>query len=490
MKLSSLLKEFSYTIEKGSTDIEVSDIIYDSRKIKPNCVFVCIVGSAIDSHRFAAEAVKKGAVAVVASKDIDVENCTLIKVNNTRYAMACMSAAFFEHPARSMTTIGITGTKGKTTTTSMIRSILENAGIKTGTIGTLGVVYSDKTIKTNNTTPESYDIQMYLRAMLDQGCKAVVIEASSLGLKWHRTSGFMYDYAVFTNFSLDHIADNEHASLEEYKQCKSMLFKNCKIGIVNIDDDKYNDILGIHSCKVETFSFINEKADYFAVSPELINKPGYLGLNFQLKKPYDLDINVCTPGIFNAYNALAAISVCSHFNEVKTKNIIDGLNNIHVKGRVEPVKVPGNYTLLIDYAHNALSMKNLLQTMREYKPKRLICMFGAGGNRAKSRRYEMGETSGNLADLSILTEDNSRYERVDDIIRDIQKGITKTNGKSIIIPNRKDAIKYCIKNAKDGDIIILAGKGHEDYQEIKGVKYPFDERVVIKEILNELSEGK
>ncbi len=486
MKLSKLLDDFSYTVEKGNTDIDITDIIYDSRKIKAGCVFVCIVGSAIDSHSFAADAVKNGAVAVVASKDIDVDNCTVIKVNNTRYAMACMSAAFFSHPARELTTIGITGTKGKTTTTSMVRSILQSAGIKTGSIGTLGVMYDDKVIKTNNTTPESYDIQMYLRDMVNSGCKAVAIEASSLGLKWHRTSGFCYDYGIFTNFSLDHIADNEHASLEEYKQCKSMLFKNCKVGIVNIDDEKYRDILGVHNCKVESFSFVKD-ANYTAKDEKLVNEPGYLGLSFKLLKPYELTVNVGTPGMFNAYNALAAIAVCSHFKEVKAQHILEGLKQIYVKGRVETIKTPGEYTLLIDYAHNAISMQNLLNTLREYKPERLICLFGAGGNRAKSRRYEMGEVCGNLADLSVITEDNSRFERVEDIIKDIQKGMLKTKGESIVIPNRKDAIRYCLQNAKKGDIVVLAGKGHEDYQETKGVKYPFDERVIIKEILEDIS---
>lgn len=487
MKLKDLLKGFDYKIKSGETDIEISDIIYDSRKVKPNCVFVCIVGSAVDSHKFASEAAKNGAVAIVASKEIDVKGCTVVNVNNTRYAMACMSAIYFGNPADKMTTIGITGTKGKTTTTGMIKSILEDANIKTGTIGTLGVIYDGKIIKTNNTTPESYEIQKYLKDMLNAGCKAVVLEVSSLGLKWHRTSGFVYDYGVFTNFSKDHIAEDEHASLEEYKQCKSMLFKNCKVGIVNIDDKNYKEILGIHTCKVESFSF-KEKADYMAKDEELLNEPGCLGLKFNLIKPYELNVKVGTPGMFNAYNALAAIAVCLHFKEVTPNNILNGLKNIYIKGRVEMLKTPGNYTLLIDYAHNALSMENLLKTLREYSPKRLVCMFGAGGNRAKSRRYEMGEVCGNMADLSVITEDNSRFERIEDIIKDILKGMNKTKGNYEVIPNRKDAIKYCIQNAEDGDIIVLAGKGHEDYQEIKGVKLPFDERIVVDEIFKELKQ--
>jgi len=364
----------------------------------------------------------------------------------------------------------------------MIRSILESANIKMGLIGTIGTVIGDKIIQTNNTTPESYDIQRYLRMMADDGCKAAVIEASSIGLKDYRVAGFTFDIGLFTNFSPDHIGGNEHKSLEEYMNCKSMLFKQCDTGVINIDDENYKGIIKGHTCKINTYGFTKD-AELRAYNEKLISRPGYLGVHFDMEGQLNFGVDVDIPGKFSVYNALSAAAVCRHFN-VSKQNIYDGLNTVKVKGRVEAVNVPGNYTLLIDYAHNALSMKNILETLREYNPHRLICMFGAGGNRARSRRYEMGEVSGKLADLSVITADNSRFEDVMDIIEDIKVGINKTSGKYIVIPDRREAIKYCIENGQDGDIIVLAGKGHEDYQEIKGVKYHFDEREVIDDIIN------
>ncbi len=481
MKLKSLLEGLEYT-GSGNIDVDITDIIYDSRKAAKGCVFVCLCGSSVDSHEFAQQAVDSGAAAVVAQKEVNVKNAAVITVRNTRYAMAVMSAALFGHPADDIKVIGITGTKGKTTTSYMIRSILESANIKTGLIGTIGTVIGDKIIQTNNTTPESYDIQRYLRMMADDGCKAAVIEASSIGLKDYRVAGFTFDIGLFTNFSPDHIGGNEHKSLEEYMNCKSMLFKQCDTGVINIDDENYKGIIKGHTCKINTYGFTKD-AELRAYNEKLISRPGYLGVHFDMEGQLNFGVDVDIPGKFSVYNALSAAAVCRHFN-VSKQNIYDGLNTVKVKGRVEAVNVPGNYTLLIDYAHNALSMKNILETLREYNPHRLICMFGAGGNRARSRRYEMGEVSGKLADLSVITADNSRFEDVMDIIEDIKVGINKTSGKYIVIPDRREAIKYCIENGQDGDIIVLAGKGHEDYQEIKGVKYHFDEREVIDDIIN------
>ena len=484
-QLKELLSGIPYECIQGDDQTVVSDVVYDSRKVTPGCVFVCLVGSAVDSHQYAAQAVEAGASAVVASRKLALSQGTLILVEDTRKAMAFMAAALFGHPASKLKTVGITGTKGKTTTASMIKTILEKGGIKTGVIGTLGVIIGDAVYPTNNTTPESYDIQKYLNQMVEAGCQCAVMEASSLGLKWHRTDGFVFDYGVFTNFSPDHIGENEHESLEEYASCKSLLFQSCRLGLINIDDPAYETIIAGHTCQIETFGFTNPNAQLKGANEGLIYRPGYLGAHFDVSGVMNLSVDVDIPGKFSAYNAIAAIAVCRHF-PVSEQNILDGLNEVKVKGRVEPVKVPGNYTLLIDYAHNAVSMENILTTLREYHPRRLICMFGAGGNRAKSRRYEMGEVSGKLSDLTVITEDNSRFEDVMDIIRDIQTGMAKTQGKSVVIPNRKDAIRYCIENAQEHDIVVLAGKGHEDYQETKGVKRHFDEREVVADILKEL----
>lgn len=488
MKLSQLLKEIQSVRIQGNGDPEISDVVYDSRKVVPGCAFICLKGFETDGHKYAEDAAKKGAAAIVLSDEISLpDTVAVIKTDDTRTALAYMSAAYFGHPAKELKTIALTGTKGKTTTLCMIRSILQKGGIKTGTIGTLGIVIGDEIIKTNNTTPESYEIQRAMRQMVDSGCKCMVIEASSLGLKWHRTDGQVFDYGVFTNFSHDHIGPAEHASVEEYRACKALLFRQCRTGIVNCDDPQWENILTGHTCSVETYGF-DGRAQLRACGEGLVSRPGYLGVHFSTRGVLELDVNVPIPGRFSVYNALAAIAVCRHF-EIPEQAIADGLNEATVKGRVEPVKVPGDYTLLIDYAHNAVSMENVLTTLREYKPNRLITLFGAGGNRPKIRRFEMGEISGKLSDLSVLTADNSRYENVLEIIKDIETGIHKTNGKYIVIPDRKEAIRYCMATAKPGDIIVLAGKGHEDYQEIRGVKHHLDEREVIADILKETQGG-
>lgn len=485
MKLEKLLKSCEYTIVKGNVDVDITDIIYDSRKVTPHSAFVCLKGYSTDGHIYAADAVEKGAKALICSDDVNVDgDVTVIKVCDTRAALAQMSAEYFEHPATKLKTIAITGTKGKTTTAAMIRSILEKGGIKTATIGTLGIIIGDKVYKTNNTTPESYEIQQAMHKMVENDCGAVVIETSSLGLKWHRCDAIEFDFGVFTNFSHDHIGDSEHKDMDEYLYCKSLLFRQCKTGVLNIDDEKFEDILKGHTCKVETYGF-SEKADLVGMNDELIARPGFIGVHFTTKGVKELSVDVAIPGHFSAYNALSAIAVCRHF-DIPDQAILDGLKEVKVKGRVEIVPVPFNYTLLIDYAHNALSMENVLSTLRQYKPHRLITMFGAGGNRPKVRRYEMGETSGRLSDLSVITEDNSRFEDVMDIIKDIKVGIDKTDGKYVIVPNRIDAIRYCMEIGQAGDIIVLAGKGHEDYQEIKGVKYHMDEREIISDILKEM----
>ena len=483
MKLSKLLEKTDHIVLQGNTDIEINKLVYDSRKVEPGDVFVCLKGCNVDAHKFADSAVEKGAAAIVLSDELKLEDVTVIKVDDTRKALAYMSAAFFDYPAKEMISIALTGTKGKTTTASMVQSILEHGGIKTGTIGTLGIVIGGNLYKTNNTTPESFEIQQALRNMVNEGCKAFVIEASSLGLKWHRTDAIDFDYGVFTNFSHDHIGDSEHATLEEYLDCKKLLFKQCRLGIINKDSEVYSTVAADALCPMETFGFTDD-CDVSASEGELTRRPGFLGVSFTVGGYDNYRVNVGVPGKFNIYNALAAISVCRHCG-VSREAILSGLENVKVKGRVEPVKVSDDFTLLIDYAHNALSMENVLTTLRQYNPNRLITMFGAGGNRPKVRRYEMGEISGNLSDLSVITEDNSRFEDVMDIIEDIKTGIAKTDGKYVVVPNRKDAIRYCINNAQKGDIIVLAGKGHEDYQEIKGVKYHMDERELIAEILEE-----
>lgn len=486
MKCEELLKGLSYECIRGNIDREIKEVVYDSREISEGCLFICICGYNVDGHSFAGEAALKGAVALVVQKDVEIpeeSDVVVIKVEDTRYAMAFISAAYFGHPADRLKVIGITGTKGKTTTTYLIKSILEKAGYKVGLVGTIETIIGDKHIPANNTTPESFLLQQYFKEMEEAGCQIVVMEVASQGLKLHRTQGFTFEIGIFTNLEPDHIGPNEHADFEEYQFCKGLLFKQCKLGIVNKDDAHVDAVLKGYTCQLETYGF-DRTADIYAENLKLVNKPGELGIDFAVKGKMDFEVEVPTPGRFSVYNALTAIAVCRHFR-VEVSQIQEALLGAHVKGRIEMVPVSDQFTLLIDYAHNAMSLKSLLTTLREYEPARLVCLFGCGGNRAKIRRYEMGEVSGNYADLTIITSDNPRFEKPQDIIEDIKTGINKTNGKYIEICDRKEAIAYAIDHGQPGDIIVLAGKGHEDYQEIKGVKYPMDERVLIADILKE-----
>lgn len=484
-RLESLLEHLDYTIVQGKTDIEIKELVYDSRKVTQGCLFVCIKGAVSDGHVFAAEAVKKGAAAIMVQEDVEVPGyVTVIKVGDSRYGLALLSCAWFGHPAKKLKVIGVTGTKGKTTTTYMVKSILENAGYKVGLIGTIEAIIGDKTIPANNTTPESFVIQQYFHQMLEAGCQCVVMEVSSQGLMMHRTAGFTFEMGIFTNMEPDHIGPNEHSSFEEYMACKGLLFRQCRIGIVNVDDAHWEQVLSGHTCTLETFGF-SEKADLRAVNPQLVKKPGYLGISYRAEGLVTMEVEIDVPGRFSIYNSLTAIAICRHF-KVTTEDMERALKVAKVKGRIEMIPVSKEFTLMIDYAHNAMSLESLLTTLKEYEPSRLVCVFGCGGNRSKLRRYEMGEVSGRLADLTVITSDNPRFEEPQEIIDDIKVGMAKTNGKYVEIPERKEAIKYAIANGRQGDIIVLAGKGHEDYQEIKGKKYPMDERVLIQEVLQEL----
>ena len=487
MKLSQLLERMEYEIVQGSADAEISTLVYDSRKVEKNSAFVCISGSVRDAHEFIPDVVKAGAAVVVVEKDVKVdEHVTVVKVENTRLALACMSAAYFGHPAEKLKTIGITGTKGKTTTTYMIKSILEASGIKTGLIGTIEIIIGDKHISAKNTTPESYAVQEYFHEMVEAGMQAVVMEVSSQGLMLHRVSGFTFDFGVFTNLEPDHIGENEHKDFADYMHCKSLLFQQCRQGILNADSEHLEGILKGHTCKVETFGY-SEKADLCASNMKLVHKPGVLGVDYHISGLLDMDVDINVPGRFSVYNSLTAIAICRHFG-VEEEKMKEALRHVSVKGRIEIVPVSKRYTVMIDYAHNAMALESLLTTLKEYQPKRLVCLFGCGGNRAKSRRYEMGEVSSKLADLTVVTSDNPRFEEPMDIISDILIGVKKADGAYVTIPDRKEAIAYCLENAKDGDVIILAGKGHEDYQEIKGEKHHMDERELIADILKEHPE--
>jgi UDP-N-acetylmuramoyl-L-alanyl-D-glutamate--2,6-diaminopimelate ligase len=496
MKLSKLLNELKFEVTEGNTaktldpeQIEIKDVVNDNRKISEGSLFICIEGANFDGHSCAEEAAGKNAAAIVVQHEVDLPaDCKMavVRVENTRYAMAFISAAYFDHPASKLKTIGITGTKGKTTTTYLIRSMLENAGHKVGLIGTIEVIIGDEHIHAENTTPESFALQEYMAKMVEAGCDSVVMEVSSQGLMLHRTQGFTYDIGIFTNIEPDHIGPNEHKDFEDYMHCKGLLFKQCKVGICNGDDVHTEDILEGHTCQVETYGF-NEGVDLRAINLAYIRKPGELGVFFDTDGLLNMHAEIKTPGKFSVYNALCAIAVARHF-DCGADEIAPALKEAKVKGRIEMVKVSDEFTLMIDYAHNAMALKSLLTTLKDYHPNRLISVFGCGGNRSKLRRFEMGEVSGKYSDFTIITSDNPRFEEPEDIMNDIETGMKKTDGKYIKITDRKEAIRYAIEHGEQGDIIVLAGKGHEDYQEIKGVKYHMDERELIQEILEDMNK--
>lgn len=487
MKIKQLLTNLDYELLQGDIDIEVSDIVYDSRKATNENAFVCLSGAVVDGHSYIDSAVKLGCRVIFVEKEVPlISGVTYVRFTNTRRALSYLSQALYDYPFKKLTTIALTGTKGKTTTAFMIKDILVNAGKEVGVIGTMGVYIGDRHIETKNTTPESYDIQYYLNEMVNAGIQYVVMEVSSQALKVGRTEGLEFDYGIFTNLSPDHIGGAEHKDMDEYIYCKSLLFRQCKHGIFNVDDKCYGNMIENATCTINTFGF-SENADIRIKNVEYRVEGGFIGIDFVTEGAVKDEFKVNTPGKFTAYNSLSAIAL-SHLLEINAEAMKNALYHFAVRGRVEPVNISDKFTLLIDYAHNAMSMESLLTTIKEYNPKRIVSMFGCGGNRSKLRRYEMGEISGKYADLSVITEDNSRFEDVMEIIADIQVGLDKTDGEYVIVPNRKDAIKYCIENALEGDIILLLGKGHEDYQEIKGERFPFDERVIINEILKEIGE--
>lgn len=485
-RLKELLSKLEYQCVRGTEDIEITEVVYDSRKVTPGSLFICIQGANVDGHDFAAGVVSAGARALIVQKEVEIPaqaEVTVIQVADTRYAMAFISAAYFGNPAKELKVIGITGTKGKTTTTYLVKSILEHTGRKVGLIGTIEVIIGDTHIHADNTTPESFLIQKYFRQMADAGCDTVVMEVSSQGLMLHRTQGFVFDFGIFTNIEPDHIGPNEHKDFEDYMACKGLLFKQCRVGIVNKDDKHWQTVSAGHTCVLETYG-IETDADLKAEHMELKSGGGKLGVAFDVAGLMEFHVEIAAPGKFSVYNALTAIAICRHF-DVSEEAVRQALLQAKVKGRIELVKVSDDFTLMIDYAHNAMALESLLSTLREYHPHRLVSVFGCGGNRSKLRRYEMGEVSGRMADLTIITSDNPRFEEPQAIIDDIKVGIAKTDGKYVEICDRKEAIAYAIAHGEPGDIIVLAGKGHEDYQEIKGVKYPMDERDLIQDILHE-----
>ena len=479
MQLKELLKEIQYELLNGTLDIEVSQIDYDSRQVVEGSLFVCIPGAKVDGHTFIEQVINKGAKVIVVEKDVPYqEGVTYIQVEDARYALALLSCAFFDHPSRKMCVIGITGTKGKTTTSYMMESILKNANKKVGIIGTIGSLINGQLKKTKNTTPESFELQRLMNEMVEAGCEYCVMEVSSQGLMLNRVAGIEFDFGIFTNLSPDHIGENEHRDFNHYMSCKKKLFEMCRVGIFNKDDGHFEDMTKDCQCEVYTYS-INNPSDLQASDIELYKGQGTLGVEFQTHGMLNATFQTNIPGRFSVYNSLVAIMVC-HLVDIEETYIQTALKQVRVRGRVEIVPTPNDYTVLIDYAHNALSFQSILETISEYKPHRMICVYGAGGHRDHKRRYEAGEIVAKFNAFSVLTADNPRGEKIKDICDYIIEGVNRYNGDYIVIEDREEAIHYALSHAQSGDVILCLGKGHEDYQILDEEPLPFSEKEIIE----------
>ena len=489
MELIKLMNGIQNYKSKGEMTLDVKGIACDSRKVKPGFVFVAIRGFEADGHDFVGDAIANGAIALVLDMGADLKkvkitnkDITVIIAEDTRKALALMSCNFYGNPSSKFKLIGVTGTKGKTTTTYMIKSILEKAGHKVGLIGTVANYIGDECLGySNRTTPESLELQQLFYKMAKEKVEYVVMEVSSQSLKLNRVLGTYFDYAIFTNLYEDHISSKEHPNMQDYFESKLKLFLMAKKGYVNADDFKCNKIKNAATnCDIKTYS-IDNNSDMIAKDITITN----VSVDFKTKLDGRNErIKVNIPGRYSVYNALAAISITKDLG-VKTESIKEALESIIVPGRNELVPNKKELAIMIDYAHTAESLENILKATKAYTQGRVICVFGCGGDRDKTKRPRMGEVAGRVADYTIITTDNPRTEKPEDIIAQIEEGTSKTKGKYEVIVDRKQAIKKAIEMMNTKDILILAGKGHETYQEINGVKNPFDEREIIKEILGE-----
>ena len=493
MKLFNIMEDVKFKSNKPweeIKDIEIKDIAYNSSKCEGGYIFVAIKGETVDGHKYCADAYKRGCRVFILNDDIDLgEDSIKLFVENSRIALSKMSANYFGNPSKELKVIGVTGTKGKTTITNYISEVLNSSGLNTGVIGTNGTFYNGISEKTVNTTPESYELHRIFRKMLDSGVECVSMEVSSGGLQRHRVEHVDFDVAIFTNLSPDHIGPKEHPTFQNYLECKAKLFTLAKHGIINIDDEHAQEIIDIATCDSETFG-IKKQADIRATNIEYSKNLDSLGVKFVCEtKNTAGNYYICSPGMFSIYNALAVIAVCKYLG-VKKEITREALTEAKVCGRVEVLSVLPYATIIIDYAHNGVSLENILKTLEHYDHKRLICLFGSVGGRTKIRRKELGDVASRECDLSILTSDNPDFEDPLEIIDDIAKSFDKAKSKYIVEPDRKKAVQLAVRMAREGDMIVLAGKGHETYQLIKGVKVPFSEREIVKEEARKILESR
>ena len=494
MKIKNLLVGLENIKVRGDLEKEIREIQNDSRKVQQGDLFVAIKGFVSDGHQYIEDVVQKGATAVMVQegcidlKEVKIpEEITIIMVPDTRRGLAITSTNYFGNPSSRFKLIGVTGTKGKTTTTFMIKEILEKAGKKVGLIGTIATYINGRRLENSDrTTPESIELQKMFSKMVEEGVEYVVMEVSSQSLKLHRVDGCQFDLCLFTNLSEDHISEKEHPDMKDYFESKLKLFQMCKNGIVNIDD-----LYGVKIPKLFPDNDITTYGiDNFAklLAKDITITNSYVDFRVKLTTRNER-VKVGIPGRFSVYNSLAAICVAQKFG-IDSETIKEALLKVRVPGRSELVDNKLELPIMIDYAHSPESLQNILQAVKSYTRGRVISVFGCGGDRDKGKRPIMGEISGKIADFTFITSDNPRTEKPETIIEEIEKGIKKTKGKYKVVIDRTEAIEEAIKMANKRDIIVLAGKGHEPYQEINGVKYDYDERIIIKEIIEKMQETK
>ena len=514
MRALELLQGISFDLICGEPETFVSDITDDSRCVMPGCVFICISGDVHNGHDYIEDALARGAVGVIVSESLSSDmilslrhrDCFAIFVYDIEACIGRLCNNFLDWPSRRLKLVGVTGTKGKTTTACMIRHMLDSCNYGCGLIGTLGIDTGSGIVSTQNTTPSCVTIHKALAEMVKNGLSYCVIEVSSQGIMRDRIAGLIFDTGVFTNISYDHVGKNEHKAFEEYYRWKSHLITKCKNIVIGSDDiylaglaagikdagSYVREVSTEKECEGEAFllTYGISSGNVRAVNPQNIvsGEKGIQSFTLELNSRTINTVNVSLPGMCNVENALAAICV-SFIYGLTLDMISSSLENVVVPGRMEYVHVSDKFMVVIDYAHNNMSLINALNTLREYTAGKIICVFGCGGNRARHRRLGMGEASGLYADVTVITSDNPRYEPPIEIMHDIKTGVEKAGGSYVMIEDRKEAIRYALSHAQEGDVVLLAGKGHETYQEICGRRLPMNERELIADILKEDKDG-
>ena len=486
MELKKVLIGLEGLKAKGSLDVEINNLDSNSKNIKDGDMFIAIKGFSVDGHKYINDAIKAGAKVIMVEEGADLKNIelpedvTLIMAKDTREALAICSCNFYGNPSRKFKLIGVTGTKGKTTTTFMIKEILEKAGYKVGLIGTIATYINGKMIsESSRTTPESIELQKTFAQMVEAGVEYVVMEVSSQSLKLHRVDGCTFDMVLFTNFSEDHISEKEHPDMKDYFESKLKLFKMCDNGIINVDDIQVSKVPKLFpDSNIMTYG-IDNYCEVLAKDITITNS--YVDFRVKVSDRNER-VKVDIPGRFSVYNALAAICVAKKLG-ISSDKVIEALAEIKVPGRSEMVPNKKEIPIMIDYAHSPESLQNILSAVKSYTRGKVISVFGCGGDRDKTKRPIMGEISGRVADFTFITSDNPRTEDPEEIVKEIEEGIKKTKGNYKVVVDRTEAIKEAINMATKLDIIVLAGKGHEPYQEINGEKFPFDERIIVNEII-------